>query len=334
MDLLLQTTLDRKSNSLSQVTELAGTWLNFKSHSVHRYTVVRVAERKTTREKVARQNVLCAMTEEDAIGRKLWPTSDARSVITLKELSEHLLCPGRGTLEEGMRPIPEIEVAFGYACWTIQSGLNTNLSRFLDFVTSDKTSRSWSPRKMLVGTLRAAMLVNSSSAVRYILNYARAKWSDEDLRDVANCLSGECDCFKRGFSFLSFPECCAWPWLSGGEIFDGLPFTILASFFMARTEVTDLLVGFVESLGVKFREKLWPHLDQQDDDDVGPPERLLRAASRGDDEEVKRLLAEGVDPMLGEMHARTGLAERRCCTPFATINQAWLKRFYKLVQVK
>ena len=101
----------------------------------------------------------------------------------------------------------------------------------MDFMTSDKTSVTWSPREVLVGVLRAARLVNSPFAVRYVLNYAKAKWSEEDLRDAANCLGGECDCPESIWSCSRV--CCAWCVTD----IDDQPFTILSSFFMARTKV-------------------------------------------------------------------------------------------------
>ena len=175
----------------------------------------------------------------------------------------------------------------------------------MDVMISDKTTVPWSPPKVLVGVLRAAMLANSPFAVRYVLNYARAKLTEKDLRGAANCLGGECNCpAERVWS--PFRVCCAWR----GSHINHLPFTILESFFMARTKVTELMVEFVESLGIKIGEKLWPHLAQQKDDDVNPLERLLRAASRGDEEEVRLLLAEGVDPDDGrdaDMFGRTPL---------------------------
>ena len=181
----------------------------------------------------------------------------------------------------------------------------------MDFMTSDKTTVPWSPREVLVGVLRAAMLANSPFTVRYVLKYAEAKLTEKDLQDAAKCLSGECDCPKPYWTPLRV--CCCW---SCSDI-SGLPFTILASFFMARTMVTDLMVDFAESLGVKIRGKLWPHLAQQEDDDVDPPERLLRAASRGDEEEVRILLAEGVNPDDGrdldaDMFGRTPLMHAIC----------------------
>ena len=245
----------------------------------------------------------CTMAEENAVGRKLWPTSDVRSAFAFNDLIEHFLCHGRWVLGV-VRPTSPDELAFDYACWTIQSELFDSLGQFMDFMTDDDRPVPSSPREVLVGVLRAAMLVNSPSAVQYVLNYARAKWTEEDLRDAANCLCGECDGLDGIWSHS--PHCCAW---IDSEITD-LPFTILASFFMARTKVTDLMVEFVESLGVKIREKLWRHLAQQEDDDVGPPERLLRASSRGDEEEVRILLAEGVNPDDGrdaDMFGRTPL---------------------------
>ena len=245
------------------------------------------------------------MAEESAVGRKLWPTSDLRSAFTLNDLIEYFLCHGRWMLGIEWPPSP-YELAFEYACSTIQSELFDSLGQFMDFMTVDDwpVTCTWSPREVLVGVLRAAMLVNSPSAVIFVLNYARAKLAEKDLRDAANCLCGECD--GHNGILPHFPHCCEW---IGSEIID-LPFTILASFFMARTEVTDLMVEFVECFGVKIREKLWPHLAQQEDDDVDPSERLLRAASRGDEEEVRLLLAEGVDPDDGrdaDMFGRTPL---------------------------
>ena len=233
---------------------------------------------------------------EDAFSRKLWPAFDVRSVLSLKELTEHLRSPGFDTELE-----PEKSVAFSYACWTIHTGSMSCLTRLIDFMTSDKASTPSTVSETLVGVMRAAVVTNSPSTVRHVLKYAKAKWSDDELLTAAICLSGKCECMMPAAvddENTMCCACCSWvgcsfPWTKRNPY---APCTVLLSHMLSRTEITNLLVEFAEGLGLTVREQLWPHLREMTPSSDMPGVHLLRAASSGDEEEVRRLLAEGADP--------------------------------------
>ena len=183
------------------------------------------------------------------------------------------------------------------------------LTQLIDFLTSDMTTNPAEPREVLVGVMRAAVKCNSPSTVRHVLNYAKVKWSEEELQQAASCLCGSCECLfncqREDLERHGGCECCNWlgcsmRWTKGQS-----PCTLLLSFLLARTEITDLLAEFAEGLGVRARHKLCPHLVELEDDDEEDEEEdeegdlmvcLLRATSAGDEEEVRTLLAKGADP--------------------------------------
>ena len=232
---------------------------------------------------------------KDVFSRKLWPVFDARNVLSLKELTEHLRSPSYNAE-------PEKNVAFSYACWTIHTGSMPCLTRLIDFMTSDKASTPSSVSETLVGVMRAAVVTNSPSTVRHVLKYAKAKWNDDELLEAAICLTGHCECIWLAIDKNEHTMCCCcckWSGCSFPWNDDDAPCTVLLSHVLARTEITNLLVEFAEGLGLTVREQLWPHLREMTPDDCYnevPEAHLVRAASSGDEEEVRRLLAEGADP--------------------------------------
>ena len=242
---------------------------------------------------------------ETAKSRKLWPTCDARSVLTWKEMTEHFKCPA-------YYPQPEKCVALSYTWWCIQTGSMQCLTQMIDFLTSAKTPDPCSVREVLVGVMRTAVMFNSPSTVRHVLNYAKAKWSEEELYATAECLSGDCDCIDQALDNdeqLDGCACCNWFGCSYNWSKEESPCTILMSFLLARTEITDLLVEFAENLNVEVREQIYPHLMELEEYDV-PPVRLLWAASAGNAKMVQRLLAQGADPnedLAGDPFDRTPL---------------------------